>query len=154
MGGHAVIPAGAFERSHIDCRTDVLTYTTAPLTEDLLIVGDVFLEVYCSADKPTFDLCAVLAEVKNNGSVYNFTQGYVRVQPNQSTQPLSIKLQPTCMKIAAGNALRLSLSAACFPAYPVNPGTGTLPKETRLIEAEIITVSLQSGKNYPSRILL
>ncbi|MFB2936412.1 CocE/NonD family hydrolase [Aerosakkonemataceae cyanobacterium BLCC-F154] len=154
LGGHAVFPAGAFERSAIDSRTDVLTYTTAPLTEDLLIVGDVFLEIYCSADQPTFDLCAVLSEVKNNGSVYNFTQGYIRVNPNQSTQPLTIQLQPTCMKITAGNQLRLSLSAACFPGYPVNPGTGSLPKETRLIEAEIITVSVQTGENFPSRIYL
>ncbi|HEY9301540.1 MAG TPA: CocE/NonD family hydrolase, partial [Phormidium sp.] len=154
LGGHAVFPAGAFERSAIDCRTDVLTYTTALLTQDLLIVGDVFIEVYCSADKPSFDLCAVLSEVKNNGTVYNFTQGYVRVQPNQSTQPLTIQLQPTCIKIAAGNGLRLSLSAACFPAYPVNSGNGSLPKATRLIEAEIITISVQSGGNYPSRICL
>jgi putative CocE/NonD family hydrolase len=154
LGGHAVIPAGAFERSQIDSRTDVLTYTTAPLTQDLLIVGDVFVELYCSADKPTFDLCAILSEVQNNGNVYNFTQGYLRVKPNQSTQPLTIQLQPTCIKIAPGNGLRLSLSAACFPAYPVNPGTGSLPKETQLIEAEIITISVQSGENYPSRICL
>jgi predicted acyl esterase len=154
VGGHAVFPAGAFERSQIDSRTDVLTYTTAPLTQDLLIVGDVFVELYCSADKPTFDLCAILSEVQNNGNVYNFTQGYLRVKPNQSTQPLTIQLQPTCIKIAPGNGLRLSLSAACFPAYPVNPGTGSLPKETQLIEAEIITISVQSGENYPSRICL
>ncbi|XWK90636.1 MAG: CocE/NonD family hydrolase [Phormidium sp.] len=154
VGGHAVFPAGAFERSQIDCRTDVLTYTTAPLTHDLLILGDVFVEVYCSADKPSFDLCAVLSEVKHNGNVYNFTQGYLRVKPNQPTQPLTIQLQPTSMKIAAGNGLRLSLSAACFPAYPVNPGTGSLPKETQLIEAEIITISVQSGGNLPSRICL
>ncbi|MFB2892622.1 CocE/NonD family hydrolase [Aerosakkonemataceae cyanobacterium BLCC-F50] len=154
VGGHAVIPAGAFERSQIDCRTDVLTYTTAPLTEDLLIVGDVFVEIYCNADKPTFDLCAVLSEIKNNGNVYNFTQGYLRVKPNQSTQPLTIQLQPTCIKIAAGNGLRLSLSAACFPAYPVNPGTGSLPKETQLIEAEIITISVQTGRNFPSKICM
>ncbi|OKH37178.1 S15 family X-Pro dipeptidyl-peptidase [[Phormidium ambiguum] IAM M-71] len=152
LGGHAAFPAGAFERSAIDCRTDVLTYTTAPLTEDLLIVGDVFVEIYCRADKPSFDLSAVLSEVRSNGNVYNFTQGYVRVQPNQSTQPVKIELQPTCIKITAGNQLRLSLSAACFPAYPVNSGTGSKNKETRLIEAEIMTISVQSGGNFPSRI--
>jgi len=152
LGGHAVFPAGAFERSAIDCRTDVLTYTTAPLTEDLLILGDVFVEIYCSADKPSFDLSAVLSEVKSNGNVYNFTQGYVRVQSNQSTQPVKIELQPICIKITAGNQLRLSLSAASFPGYPVNSGTGSNNKKSRLIEAEIITISVQSGRNFPSRI--
>jgi hypothetical protein len=154
LGGHAAIPAGSFDRSSIDCRTDVLTYTSAPLEADLYIAGDVAVEVYCIADKPTFDLCAVLSEVRSNGSVYNFTQGYLRVNPGGETTPLQIKLQPTCIKIASGNALRLSLSAACFPAYPVNPGTGSLPAETRLIEAEIITLTVLSGGDCPSRILL
>lgn len=154
LGGHASNPPGAFDRSAIDCRTDVVTYTSPPLTEDLHIAGDVAVEVYCTADKPSFDLCAVLSQVQTNGSVYNFTQGYVRVEPDRKTAPLTISLQPTCMRIARGNRLRLSLSAACFPAYPVNPGTGDLPAETRLIDAQIITVTVQSGANFPSQILL
>ena len=35
LGGHGGFPAGAMERSAIDCRTDVLTYTTLPLEADL-----------------------------------------------------------------------------------------------------------------------
>lgn len=154
LGGHAVIPAGSFERSAVDSRTDVLTYTSASLKEDLHIVGDVAVEIYCTADRPTFDLCAVLSEVYPNGNVYNFTQGYIRIEPNQLTSPVTIPLQPTCFKITKGNQLRLSLSAACFPAYPVNPGTGSLPHETRLMEGQMIAVTVFSGGNCPSRILL
>ncbi|MCL1466663.1 CocE/NonD family hydrolase [Argonema galeatum] len=154
LGGHASFPAGSFERSAIDSRTDVLTYTSAPLTEDLHIAGDVSVEIYCTGDRLSFDLCAVLSEVQNNDKVYNFTQGYVRVEPNQETTPLKISLQSTCVRIAKGDRLRLSLSAACFPAYPVNPGTGSLPGETRLIESQIITLTVRSGGNFPSQILL
>ena len=161
LGGHATIPAGSFDRSAIDCRTDVLTYTSEPLLEDLHLAGDVIVEIYCTADKPSFDLCAVLSEVKNNGSVYNFTQGYVRVEHFQiesgnevKTAPLKFFLQPTCVRIAKGDRLRLSISAACFPAYPVNPGTGSQPNETRLIEAKIITLSVKSGGKFTSKILL
>jgi len=154
LGGHASFPAGSFERGAIDSRTDILTYTSAPLTEDLHIAGDVAVEIYCTADRPSFDLCAVLSEVQNNDKVYNFTQGYVRVEPHQETTPLKISLQSTCVRISKGDRLRLSLSAACFPAYPVNPGTGSLPRETRLIEAKIITLTVRSGGNFPSQILL
>lgn len=159
LGGHAAIPAGSFDRSEIDCRTDVLTYTSQPLEEDLYLAGDVTVEVFCTADTPCFDLCAVLSEVKPDYRVYNFTQGYMRIDQNKpafSEQPglCRIPLQATCVRIAKGNALRLSLSAACFPAYAVNPGNGAPPGETRLMDAQIITINVSCGGDFPSQVLL
>jgi len=122
----------------------------------------VMLNVHCFADTPSFDLCAVLSTVHLNGAVYNFAQGYIQVQPGQKTDPLTFTLQPTCICIQPGQAIRLSLSAACFPAYPVNPGTGEPADKTRLIDQQIITVTVISGgvggafsiENHPSHILL
>lgn len=151
LGGHASIPGGSFDRSHLDSRSDILTYTCDPLTEDLHLAGEVAVEIYCSADAPSFDLCAVLSDVYPNGGVYNFTQGYKRIDGD--SLPITIPLQATCIKIAAGHCLRLSLSAACFPAYPVNSGTGKLPKEARAIEAKIITLTVSCGGDRPSQIL-
>ncbi|MBW4691449.1 MAG: CocE/NonD family hydrolase [Lyngbya sp. HA4199-MV5] len=153
-GGHAAVPSGPQERSSLDCRTDVLTYTSEPVAEDLHLVGDVAVSIACTADTPSFDLCAILSEVHPNGSVYNFAQGYLRVNPGEAADPLHIHLQPTCICIAKGNALRLSLSAACFPAYPVNAGTGALADKTRLIDQQIITVTVISGGDHPSHLLL
>ncbi|MEB3280250.1 MAG: CocE/NonD family hydrolase [Lyngbya sp.] len=152
LGGHATFPAGAFERSALDCRSDILTYTSAPLKADLHLAGDVFVEVYCEADTPSFDLCAVLSEVRTDGGVYNFTQGYIRVESSEN--PIRIQLQATCIKIPQSHAIRLSLSGACFPAYPVNPGTGQPPSQTRLIDAKIITLTLRCGGNFPSKVVL
>ncbi|MBW4465480.1 MAG: CocE/NonD family hydrolase [Pegethrix bostrychoides GSE-TBD4-15B] len=123
QGGHAAFPAGAFERSAIDCRTDVLTYSTEPLEADLHLAGEMSVTLNCAADTPSFDLCAILSEVKQNGTVYNFTQGYRRViaSPNAAATH-QITLQPTCICLGSGSALRLSISAACFPAYALNPG--------------------------------
>lgn len=157
QGGHAAFPAGAFDRSSIDCRSDVLTYTTAPLTEDLHLVGKITVELYCTVDAPSFDLCAVLSEVKPNGSVYNITQGYQRFSlPHVSTSPSphSLTLQPTCICIPATSALRLSISAACFPAYAVNSGAGTPPAQSHLIDAKVITVSVYGDSKFPSQIYL
>ncbi|MBE9189583.1 CocE/NonD family hydrolase [Gloeocapsopsis crepidinum LEGE 06123] len=152
LGGHAALPAGSFERSHIDRRSDVLTYTTAPLESDLHFAGDVAVEVWCDADTPHHDLCAVLSEVCTDGKVYNLTQGYLHV--NDMRSPLRVVLQPTCVRIAKGNALRLSLSAACFPAYPINPGTGSPMASTRLMDSQIVTLTLHCGGDRPSQVLL
>jgi putative CocE/NonD family hydrolase len=152
LGGHVAIPAGAFERSSIDCRSDVLTYTSKPLAEDLHLVGEVVVEVWCSADKPSFDLCAVLSVVYPDGQVFNLTQGYVRV--DSPTTPLKVTLQYTCAKIAKYNAWRLSLSAACFPAYLMNPGTGKPVGSDRLMDAQIITLTVSCGEDFPSKVLL
>ena len=153
LGGHATFPGGSCDRSSLDCRSDILTYTSAPLEAELHLAGAITVEIYCTADKPNFDLCAVLSEVHPDGKVFNFTQGYIRVN-SPSKSAIAIPLQPTCICIQPSNSLRLSLSAACFPAYPVNPGNGKLPHETRLIDLEIITIAVHTGADYPSLIKL
>lgn len=154
LGGHASFPTGPQERSGMDGRSDILTYTTEPLRGDLQIAGEVVVRLYCTADTPSFDLCAVLSEVYPDGRVYNITQGYRRVNSGQPTDPVELTLQMTCIQIRRGQSLRLSVSAACFPAYPVNTGTGVPAGETRLIDQQIITVTLQTGGETPSEMLL
>lgn len=140
LGGHNTYPGGSFERTHLDSRSDVLTYTTEPLKADLQIIGQMIVECDCIADTPSFDLCAIVSQVTPDGKVYNFTQGYIRV--NSPHQPVSIPLQFTCIKIPQRYSIRLSLSAACFPAHPINSGTGKPPHEERLIEARICTLKV------------
>jgi uncharacterized protein len=148
QGGHAGFPAGAGDRSALDCRTDMVTYTSEPFTTALHLVGELTVELTCAADTTSFDLCAVLSEVKPNGAVMNFSQGYLRVQPGYQPHQLiqvTISLQPTCIAIPPTHALRLSVSAACSPAYAVNPGTGKSQLEEALINARVITLSLFQG---------
>ena len=87
-----------------------LVVSKIPFLQDLKVA----LELYCDGDTPSFDLCAIVSEVNPEGKVYNFTQGYIRL--NQPTTPIRIPLQATCIQVQTGNAIRLSLSAACFPA--------------------------------------
>lgn len=159
ISGHAAAPAGSGDRAALDSRTDVLTYTTAPLLEDLHLAGTIAAEVYCTADALSFDLHAVLSEVQPDGRVFNFAQGHLRMPARPTPYaptptPQTITLQPTCIRISAGSALRLSLSAACAPAYAVNTGTGLQPFESGLLEARVITVSVYSGSTFPSKVQL
>ncbi|MEC4803748.1 MAG: CocE/NonD family hydrolase [Jaaginema sp. PMC 1079.18] len=151
LGGHAAIPAGMMARSHLEGRSDILTYTTPTLTADITILGVVVVTIYCEVDAPSFDLCAVLSVVDPQQEVYNFTQGYIRV--NDGATPVRLPLQATCMRIKAGNCLRLSLSADCYPAYRINPGNQP-EAGNNSIDARILTFSNKSGGDTPSKLSL
>jgi uncharacterized protein len=153
LGGHVTYPCGSFDRSAIDTRSDVLTYTTEPLETDLHSVGEPVVELYASSDSESFDLCVVLSEVKSNGSVMNFSQGYLRSE-NPELALYRITLQPTCIQMSKGSSIRLSVSGACFPAYAVNAGTGEKPKNAKAIDFRIITINLHSGGGCISRLNL
>ena len=63
-------------------------------------------------------------------------------------------MRATCAAIAPGEALRLSIAAACFPAYPVNPGTGCDPADASMDEAQIITIGVRHGGECASSLML
>jgi uncharacterized protein len=153
LGGHAGFPSGSFERSHLDTRFDVLTYTSQPLTKDLFLQGEIKVEINVQGDTASFDLCAIVSEVYPDGSVYNFSQSYRRVNTSETEQTILFSLQPICMKLAQGNAIRLSLSGANFPAYAMNSGTKQFPYETKLIDYQVITLSIHSGGTALSKII-
>jgi len=153
LGGHAAIPAGSFERSALDARSDVLTYTTTPLASDLHWAGVAIAEIALDTEAPSFDLCAVLSDVQPDGRVFNLCQGYTCVR-RASSEPVRLPLQACCACIPAGHSLRLSLSAACFPAYPVNPGTGAPPSQADPFSAQIVTLRVRCGGDRPSRLWL
>ena len=151
LGGHGAIPSGSFNRQGLDDRSDVLTYTTQPFLNPVQILGEVCLQLCISSPNPSFDLCAILSVVQEQG-VFNFSQGYLRITNPPSHPeipveeiPVEMYLQPTCRTIAPGEALRVSISAACFPAYALNPGTGTDPHYTPRWKAQVITLRLHTG---------
>ncbi|MEB3291508.1 MAG: hypothetical protein VKI82_16455, partial [Leptolyngbya sp.] len=49
-----------------------------------------------------------------------------------------------------GHALRLSLAAAAFPAYPVNSGTGATVDNVPKIQHRIITLTVWHGSETAS----
>ena len=142
------------DRAAVDRRPDVATYTSLPLDEPLMLAGRVALEVWVEADAPSFDVSAVLSVVRPDGQVLPLTQGHARVEPGDPTRPLTVAMRAACATLAPGSALRLSLAGSCFPAYPVNPGTGAEPGETRRVDALPITLLIHSGPDRPSRLRL
>ena len=155
VGGAFGTPPGPADRSMIDARGDVLTFTTPPLTRELRLAGEVAAHLWLACDAPSFNLCCTLSRVSPSGRALVLTQGYRRVVPGtRLDRAIEIPMRATCASIEPGEALRLSIAAACFPAYPVNPGNGLDPVDASLDEARIITIGVRHGGNVVSSVRL
>lgn len=151
-GGHASSPPGVWERGALDDRHDVVTYTSPPLEQRLTLAGIPKLVLSMESDCPSFDVAAALSQVNGQGQVLPFSHGY-GTSP-RAASVLEIPLQATCITLPPGDRLRLSLSGASFPAYPVNPGTGAKPVFSTLGEQQIITLRLTNGGDRPNCLTL
>jgi uncharacterized protein len=153
VGGAYGAPPGAADRSLVDSRPDVLTFTSEPATEPMTIVGDVAAALWCVADAPSFDLSCVLSRVNAHDKVTPLAQGYRLVKSGTDlTQAIEIPMRATCATIKRGERLRLSIAGACFPAYPINPGTGQNPTAASAADARIIGLGVQHGGQRASRL--
>ena len=154
LGGHDGVPPGPQDRSALDGRTDVACYTSAPLAAPLSLAGRVQAEIHVDADAVSHDLLAVLSQVMPDGRVVTLTQGYMRIADASAPGPRVVAMRALCATIPAGAALRLSLQAASFPAFAVNPGTGASVADTRLFDCRVITLKLHGGGTRASRLML
>ena len=146
--------AGPTDRSAIDARPDVLTFTAAPREAPITLAGDVAARLFIVSDTPSFDLCCVLSRVTPAGQVFALAPGYCRVKPGDAAAPLTLAMGAVCATLQPGEALRLSLSGAAFPAYAVNSGTGADPTTTPLAAASIITLGVRHGASSPSSVMI
>ena len=143
-------PPGPVDRSSVDTRGDVITFTTAALDRKITLAGAVSASLLLTADAPSFDVGCVLSRVATNGQVIPLCDGYRSVRDREAGQAVQIPMRATCVTLLPGESLRLSISAASFPAYPVNPGTGADPARSLSVDARVVTLSIHLGGEHAS----
>ena len=125
------------DRRDHEIRSDVLTYTSAPLTDPLTILGDITLTLHAASDATDTDWFAVITEVFPDGQSKSFhyatpafraryREGFgheVFLTPNKPEE-FTIPMGPAGHQIAKGNRIRLSLFSSAFPEYDPNANTG------------------------------
>lgn len=146
LGSHASPTAGPRERGAIDQRPDVLSFDSAPFEQSSLLSGDVQLWLDASSDTASFDLHVYLSVIEPNGACYNMASGVRRIASGEKP-PYRISLRGICATVSSQHSLRLSCAAAAFPAYELNPGTGTPSSQASACEHRIQTVRLKMGEN-------
>lgn len=127
--------AGIADQRPVERRTDVLVYTSAPLTRALEVTGPVRVVLYASSSAVDTDFTAKLVDVAPNGYARNLCDGILRARFRNSyaelelLEPgrpyeLTIDLLHTSNLFAPGHQIRLEIAGANFPRFDRNPNTG------------------------------
>ena len=116
-----------------------LNYTSAPLEDDLVLLGQPVVELTISADVPVLPFAVRISEVAPDGvsalvtkGVLNITrrEGMDRAVPLPVGEPVLVRLEleATAWRFRKGNRLRLSINGSDFPNIWPTPlhGTGTV----------------------------
>ncbi|WP_274426016.1 CocE/NonD family hydrolase [Chelativorans sp. YIM 93263] len=107
-----------------------LIFETEPLAETIEILGQAFVELTVSVDRPVAMIAARLSDVWPDGSATRFTYGLLNLthrdsrdhpsvmQPGEKTR-VRVQLNHIAQQLPAGHKLRLSLSTSYWPlAWP------------------------------------
>jgi putative CocE/NonD family hydrolase len=122
--------SGPYDQRPIESRSDVLTYSTDPLTEDLEVIGSPRVELYVRSSLAHTDFVARLCDVQPGGKSINLCDGFVRLKPGDGEpQPdgslkISIELWPTANCFQRGHRLRLHVCSGAHPRLSRNLGKG------------------------------
>ncbi|MEU4245175.1 CocE/NonD family hydrolase [Actinoplanes sp. NPDC026619] len=105
-------------------RADVLSFTTAPVTNPLDLVGPIAVTATVGSDGPEMDLFARLADVAPDGSSHLIARGQQTILDPGRDFEVEIDLGHVGYRLLPGHALRLTLASSDAPEFIPAPGTG------------------------------
>lgn len=114
-----------------------LHFDSAPLTDDVVIVGEPAARVRAALSTSDGNLVVRLHDVAPDGTSFVITTGWLRASHRQGHESpvaltpgevydFDVKLWPTHWKVAAGHRLRLSISSGDLSAVEPNAPPGTV----------------------------
>ncbi|MCW2516556.1 MAG: putative hydrolase, CocE/NonD family [Mycobacterium sp.] len=140
LGGHSCCgaqsgPQGPYDQTPVEQRSDVLVYSSAPLSSDTEVTGTTTVNLWAESSAPDTDFTAKLTVVKPDGEVVNLNDGILRTSfrdslsnptPTTPNQPVAYQIQiwPTSYEYRAGDRIRLEISSSDYPQFAPNPNTG------------------------------
>ena len=144
-------------------RSDVLCYTSEPLTEPLEATGPVRAVLYVSSSAPDTDFAVKLVDVRPDGFAMNVAQGILRARYRNgferpelmepgSVYRIEVDLWSTSVCFMPGHRIRLEVTSSNFPQFDRNPNTG----HDFGVDAELAVArqTVHHGAERPSCVLL
>ncbi len=180
--GQPVFEGGAFDQREaarfygstrpglpLSARADVLSFETAPLGEDMAVVGPVVVVLHVASDALDTDFTAKLIDVHPpsaddpTGFAMILTDGIFRCRYRNGYEApellapgeaFEIRIEPfaTANLFKAGHRIRLDISSSNFPKFDVNPNTGAPEGTGRTTCVARNTVYCDATR--PSRVVL
>jgi putative CocE/NonD family hydrolase len=143
----------------LEARSDVVTFTSAPLAAPVEAIGPVRVELWVRASEPYFDLFARLCDVDAKEASWNVCDALASVAPGRFERSgtdgawcVRFDLWPIAHRFAARNCIRLQISSGAHPRYVRNPGTGEDPLTARAMRA--VDVEVLFGPQHPAAVVL
>jgi putative CocE/NonD family hydrolase len=153
----------------LSARPDVISLSTSPLAEPLVVTGPVTARLFISSSAPDTDFTVKLVDVHPpnddypHGFAMNLTEAIFRCRFHRSferPEPLSdgevyeieIPAPDTANLFAAGHRLRVDISSSDFPRFDVNSNTGEPEAMTRRKVVAVNRVHMDAG--HPSALVL
>lgn len=135
------------DRREVERRSDVLIYTTAPLTTDLEVTGPVSVTLSAATSARDTDFTAALVDVHPDGYAHLVQEGLRRARFRESDSCESpvepgavytyeIDLWATSYVFATGHRIRLEVSSSNFDRYDRNLNTGRFAFDDEIVVAE------------------
>ncbi|RVX43721.1 hypothetical protein EDD27_6415 [Nonomuraea polychroma] len=124
VGGVVMNGGGRVDNGSLEARTDVLTYTTAVLDQDVEVIGEVGAEIWFRSSLPYADVFVRLCDVDPSGRSSNVCDGLVSLSGADEVTRAAVRLWPTAYRFKRGHRIRVQVSSGAFPRYARNPGTG------------------------------
>jgi uncharacterized protein len=140
LGGHSCCgaqsgPQGPYDQDPVQQRSDVLVYSSEPLTAATEITGPTTVTLWAASSAPDTDFTAKLDVVKPDGTSINLNNGIVRASFRDSLStptPITpgvpyqytISVWPTSYEFAKGDRIRVEISSSDYPQFAPNPNTG------------------------------
>jgi uncharacterized protein len=150
--------AGPKDQRKRETRSDVLTFTSDELSDDLTVIGPLTADLYVRSTREHCDFFVRLCDVSPKGRSKNLSDGIVRLTPGVQTKSedgsisVRIAMWPTANRFSRGHRIRFQVSSGAHPLYVRNTGTGeALSDATRL---RVVDQEVLHDAEHPSSVSL
>jgi putative CocE/NonD family hydrolase len=130
---------GPRDNAVLERRADVRTFTTAPLTAAVEILGPVRAEFDASSTAASADLFARLCDVDGRGRSVNVCDGLARIggPARHDGDRTVVAMSSAAHHFKPGHRIRLQVSGGAHPRFARNYGTGEpLATATRMVATD------------------
>jgi predicted acyl esterase len=158
-GGLATDSPVCVDQRDVECRADVLVYSTPVLDEPVSIAGDVRAALYVSADTGDADIFVKLVDVYPDGTAYNLAESCLRLRyrdgfgkpaklvPGEIYR-IEVKGITTANYFPPGHQIRIEIAGSNFPLADRNWHTGE--RNDLASDGPIAHVTLHHGVGHES----
>lgn len=146
-GRNLFLESGPKDQRAFEKRSDLLVFTSEPLTEDLEVTGRVIAKLFFNSSNQDIDLAMRLCDLYPDGHSILIADGLTRCQlSGEQPQEVILDLWSTSIVFAKGHSIRVLIANSNYPRFEKNFNGCKGPAISKNI--------LHVGNKTPSQLIL